>query len=328
MSRMTLLTGGTGFVGSHLAEEMTRAGWRVRALVRRPEKPRWLRDMDVEITKGDVEEPSSLQPALKGVELVLHCAGLTKANRRSEYMKANAQGTQALVEASVRVGVRRFVYCSSQAAAGPATNARPRVEEDVPEPITDYGVSKLEGERAVRNCGGQIEWMILRPPAVFGPRDEQFLPLFRMIKKYRRYPSFGHEERAYSWIFVRDLVSALRLAAETETGLNETYFVADGTPVSWRKISEIAAALYGSRVRPLPGLSLPVLQVIALLSEGVARLQGKAALFNRQKFHEILAAGWVVSSQKIQQRLGFRCRIPLADAVRETAHWYEEQGWL
>ncbi|MFH1011547.1 MAG: NAD-dependent epimerase/dehydratase family protein [bacterium] len=328
MRGIALLTGGTGFIGSHLSEEMARAGWRVRALVRKPTKPRWLQGLDVDIAKGDVEEPSSLPSALKGAELVLHCAGLTKANRLSDYMKANAQGTQALVEACVRAGVRRFVYCSSQAAMGPATRARPRVEEDASEPITDYGVSKLEGERAVQNCSGQMEWMILRPPAVFGPRDEQFLPLFRMIKRYGRYPAFGRDERSYSWVFVRDLVSALRLAAQTETGLNEIYFVADDSPVTWREISEIATSLHKGRVRPLPYLPLPVLQIIALFSEGAARLRGKAALFNRQKLAEILAPGWVVSSEKIRRRLGFQCQTPLAEAVRETVDWYEGQGWL
>jgi len=327
MKGIALITGGTGFIGSHLAEEMAHAGWRVRALVRRPDKLRWLQGFDAKIAMGDIEDPPSLPAALQGVELVLHCAGLTKANSRGEYMRANAEGTRALVDASTRAGVRRFVYCSSQAAAGPGTAAHPRTEEDAPEPVTDYGASKLAGERIVQDSP-HLEWLIVRPPAVFGPRDEQFLALFRMIKKYRRYPAFGGDERLYSWIFVRDLVTALRVAAETENGLRDTYFVSNEQPVTWEEVSLAIASLRNSRIRPLPTIPSPILYGIAMLCEGVARVRGRAALFSRQKLAEITAPGWVVNSEKISRMLGFRCRIELKEALRETLDWYEGQDWL
>ncbi len=327
MKGVALITGGPGFIGSHLAEDMAHAGWRVRALVRRPDKLRWLQGLDVEIAKGDMEEPPSLPAALRGVDLVVHCAGLTKANSRGEYMRANAEGTRAILDASVRAGVRRFVYCSSQAAAGSGTASHPRTEEDLPEPLTHYGASKLAGERIVQEST-HLEWLILRPPAVFGPRDEQFLPLFQMIRKYRRYPAFGGDERLYSWVFVRDLVAALRLAAETENGLRDTYFVASEQPVTWREVSLAIASLRNSRIRPFPTVPLPLLQGIALLCEGIARVRGKAALFSRQKLAEITATGWVVSSEKISRKLGFHCQFELREALRETLDWYEGQGWV
>jgi dihydroflavonol-4-reductase len=327
MRRIALLTGGTGFIGSHLAEEMIRAGWHVRALVRRPDRLRWLRGLDVEIAKGDVEDASSLPSALKEVEVVLHCAGLTKAKNRREYMKANGEGTEALVKASVQAQVRRFVYCSSQAAAGPSTPEQPRTEEDLPKPLTDYGLSKLAGEEAVRACTGQIEWIIVRPPVVFGPRDEQFLSLFRMVKRTKLFPAFGRDERYYSWIYVRDLVLAFRLAAEAEIGVGEIYFAADKTPITWREASEAAASHWKDRARAL-SLPLIVLRTVALLSEGTALLRGKAALFSRQKLNEIIAPGWVVSSDKIHRVLGFQCTTPLKEAVHETIDWYEKRGWL
>lgn len=328
MKGTILLTGGTGFVGSHLAEEMMRSGWRVRALVRRPDRERWLHNVDAEIAKGDVEDPLSLPQALKGVDVVLHCAALTKANKRREYMRANAEGTHALLEASVQAGVRRFVYCSSQAAAGLGTAKRAQLEEDPPEPLTDYGASKLEGERAVQEAGPLLEWVIVRPAAVFGPRDTQFLPVFRMISKLHRYPNFGREERLYSWVYVRDLVAALRTVAETQEGLGEVYFVANAQPVTWREISLAVASLKGIRVRPFPSVPLPILKGVARLCEWAAQLQGKAALFNRQKLSEISASGWVVSSEKIFRKLGFRCQVALPEAVAETLGWYEQQGWL
>jgi dihydroflavonol-4-reductase len=327
MRKIALLTGGTGFIGSHLAEEMIRAGWHVRGLVRRPEKLRWLRGLDVEIVKGDVEDPSSLPSALEDVEVVLHCAGLTKARSRREYMKANAEGAEALVKASVQARVRRFVYCSSQAAAGPSTPDQPRTEEDLPKPLTDYGLSKLAGEEAVRACTGQIEWIIVRPPVVFGPRDEQFLSLFRMVKRTKLFPTFGRDERYYSWIYVRDLVSALRLASEIEAGVGEVYFIADKTPVTWREVSQLAASHWNTRAHAL-SLPLIALRTVALFSEGMEFLRGKAALFNRQKLSEIIAPGWVVSSEKIHRVLGFQCATPLKNAVHESIDWYEKQGWL
>jgi nucleoside-diphosphate-sugar epimerase len=327
MKGIALVTGGTGFIGSHLAEEMAQAGWRVRTIVRNPNRLRWLQGLDVEVVKGDIDEPSSLPAALTGVELVIHCAGLTKANSRNEYFRVNAEGTRALLDASTRAGVHRFVYCSSQAAAGPGTATQPRTEDDPPEPLTDYGASKLAGERMVQEST-PLEWIILRPPAVFGPRDDNFLPLFRMITKYRRYPAFGKEERLYSWIFVRDLVTALRITAETEKGLREIYFAASEKPVAWKEIALAIASVKNIRARPLPAFPLPVLNGIALLCEGVARVRGRAALFSRQKLAEIMAPSWVVSSEKIYRNLGFRCQMEPMAAVRETLEWYEKQGWL
>ncbi len=328
MKGTALVTGGTGFVGSHLIEALAEAGWDVRALVRRPDKLRWLEGLPAEIVKGDVENPDSLPEALRGVELVIHCAALTKANSHSEYMQANADGTRMLLHSSIRAGVRRFIYCSSQAAAGTGTLARPRVEEDTPEPLTDYGISKLAGEIAVQEAADKIEWIILRPPALFGPRDEQFLPLFRGIKKIHRYPVFGREELFYSWIYVRDLVGALLIASETSNGLRQTYFVAHETPSTWREMSQIAGELLKINVRPLPSISLSLLKGVARVCEMGARIRGKAALFNRQKLAEIAAPGWVADSAKITREFGFHCQIDLREALAETIEWYKEQGWL
>ena len=328
MKGTALVTGGTGFVGSHLIEALAEAGWTVRALVRRPDKLRWLEGLPADVFEGDVQNPDSLPEALRGVDLVMHCAALTKALTRNEYMQANADGTRTLLQSSIQAGVRRFVYCSSQAAAGTGTLTQPRVEEDAPEPLTDYGASKLAGEIAVQEAANDMEWIILRPPAIFGPRDEQFFPLFRGIKKIHRYPVFGREERSYSWIYVRDLVSALHVAAETDVGLRQTYFVAHETPVTWREMSQIAGELLNINVRPLPSIPLSLLKGIALIIEMGARLRGKAALLNRQKLAEIAAPGWVVSSEKITRELGFHCQFNLREALLETLEWHDGQGWL
>ena len=328
MKGTALVTGGTGFVGSHLIEALAEAGWTVRALVRRPDKLRWLEGLPAEIIKGDVQNPDSLPEALRGVELVIHCAALTKANTRNEYMQANADGTRTLLHSSIQAGVRRVIYCSSQAAAGTGTLTQPRVEEDTPVPLTDYGTSNLAGEIEIQKAAEDIEWIILRPPALFGPRDEQFLPLFRGIKKIHRYPVFGREEHSYSWIYVRDLVSALKVAAETDVGLRQVYFVAHETPSTWREMSQIAGELLNIKVRPLPSIPLWLLKGVARICEMGARVRGKAALFNRQKLAEIAAPGWVVSSEKITRELGFQCEVSIVESLGETIRWYESRNLL
>ncbi len=180
----------------------------------------------------------------------------------------------------------------------------------------------------MREADGDLEWVVLRPSAIFGPRDSQFLPIFRTVMKLRRYPVLGSEERHYSWIYVRDFVAALRTVAEVEEGLGETYFVASEQPTTWREVSRVTASVRGIEIRPFPTIPLPVLKAAARVCEWVAQLQGKAALFNRQKLAEITAPGWVVSSEKIFRALGIRCQISLEDAVTETVRWYEEQGLL
>ena len=144
-----LVTGATGFIGSHLVEALLSRGFEVSCLVRDPSRASWISGMDVRLMPGDCTDPESLAGVTSGMDYVFHNAGVTKASGRETYYKVNADGTRNVLEAAARdaAGLKKLVYVSSQAAAGPSVMDRPRKEDDPPAPVTDYGLSKLEGER-------------------------------------------------------------------------------------------------------------------------------------------------------------------------------------
>jgi dihydroflavonol-4-reductase len=327
MSGRVLITGGTGFGGSHAVERYLSAGWTLRALVRNPQKRRWLRGLQVEIAEGRLGDDESLQRAVEGCDLVVHCAAVTKVMDTAELFKTNATDVESFARAARNAGVQRFILCSSQAAAGPSENGGPAHEDDPPRPISLYGKSKLEGEQRLQANAGSMQWVVLRPPAVIGPRDEQFLPLFRSVMRYGLYPVFGAGRQRYSFVGIHDLSRALLMAGETTTGLNATYFVAHDDAIDWADAARTLGRIAGRRVHGLR-LGRPLLVVVSSLAEFSARVRGKSALLTRDKIREILSAGWLCSSEKIRRTWGFRCAWSLEDTLRDTLQSYREMGWL
>ncbi len=180
---LVALTGGTGFVGSHLAEELLGAGFRVRALARRPDNPGWLKGLAVEIVKGDVRDAPSLEALVAGASTVVHAAGKTSARSEAEYMAANAAGTANVVRATLgRAPEAHFVLVSSVAAAGPSRDGMPVKATAPGRPVSAYGRSKLEGENEVRSRA-RLSYTILRPCAVYGPRETAIRDLFVAASK-------------------------------------------------------------------------------------------------------------------------------------------------
>ncbi|HEX5856299.1 MAG TPA: NAD(P)-dependent oxidoreductase, partial [Thermoanaerobaculia bacterium] len=166
---LVALTGGTGFVGSHVADALLAAGYRVRALARRPDEPGWLKGTAAEIVPGDVRRPETLEALVAGAAAVVHAAGKTSARNEADYMAANARGTANVVKAARRVAPgAHVVLVSSQAAGGPSPDGAPVRALDLPRPVSSYGRSKLAGEEAVRKEPG-LAFTILRPCAVYGP---------------------------------------------------------------------------------------------------------------------------------------------------------------
>ncbi|UCB52931.1 MAG: NAD-dependent epimerase/dehydratase family protein, partial [Candidatus Zixiibacteriota bacterium] len=232
----TLVTGANGFVGSHLAEGLLERGYRVRCLVRKTSDLRWLSGLEVEYFYGDVADKESLKGVCGNVDLVFHAAGLTSARSRKEYLRANAEGTRNLVEVCLEQNpkLQRFVYVSSQAAVGPGVDERPLDETAPSRPITDYGESKLEGERIVLEHVSQLPVTVVRPPAVYGPRDTDVLGFFKVASRGFRV-SFGKGESFLSLVYVKDLVDGIIRAAENPKSLGQTYFIADDKVYSWRE---------------------------------------------------------------------------------------------
>ncbi|MBU0690952.1 NAD-dependent epimerase/dehydratase family protein [bacterium] len=325
--KRVLITGGTGFVGSHAVEAYLNAGWTVRAFIRDPNRLVWLSNLNIETAVGKLSDRDSLKRAAEACDTVVHCAGLTKALHKEEFFRVNGDAVRDFAEAAREQGVRRFILCSSQAAAGPSCSEQPRTEADEPAPVSVYGQSKLAGESVLQEAAGDMEWVILRPPAIIGPRDWQFLPLFKGIIKLGLYPKFGSGRQLYSFASVFDVVKALLMAGTYEGPVNQLYFVAHDEPVDWQIASQEIAGYVNRRVR---NLTLPagLLDMIGTFNDAVASVSGKPALLSREKVKEILVSGWVCSNEKIKRDWKFECDYDLRKTLRITYDFYKSCGKL
>jgi dihydroflavonol-4-reductase len=323
-----LVTGANGFVGSHLVAGLLDRGYRVRCLVRKTSNLRWLTGLEAEYVYGDIVEISSLIGVLDNVDLVFHTAGLTKAKNREEYFRVNAEGTKNLVKACLegKPGIQRLVYVSSQAAVGPGNDEQPLNETAPCRPITDYGESKLEGERIVLEHASQLPITIIRPPAVYGPRDTDMLGFFKVASKGFRI-SFGRGENFVSLVYVKDLVDGIIRAAENSKSTGQTYFIADQRVYSWRKAFSIIAKVLHKRTIPLR-IPKGVVFFLAFISQNFSRVLGKTAAFNTQKAKEITQRYWGLDVSKAKTELGFSPEYDLERGAEETVRWYREKGWL
>jgi len=321
-----LVTGGTGFLGSHLIESLLDdPGGEVFALVRDPSKPRWLEGIDgARLIAGDLEKIPSL-PA--GLDCVFHLAGLTKTLRPSEYYSVNRDGTANLLRAlEGQKGRPRFVHLSSLAAVGPSSPGRGVREDDPPHPVSPYGESKLLAEKEVLKSKDRLSVVLLRAAAVYGPRDEDFLEFFRWIRRGIK-PVLG-AGKILSLVYIRDAVRACRLAADPRRPSGEIFNIAHPKTCSWDEIGRVAASLLGKR--PVP-VRLPVWSayLASMASEGVGRLIGRGnALFNMSKVKQMRPDGWVADVHKARRELGFEAVFSLEQGLGETLAWYLWKGLL
>lgn len=325
-----LLTGATGFVGSHVVEAFGTAGFRVRALVRSPGRASRLRELGFTLVEGSLEDERAVAEACRDTDVVVHMAALTHARTAADYERVNVEGTRRLLEAALAAqpAPRRFVYLSSLAAAGPCIDGRGVRTEDTPRPLTAYGRSKLAGEHVVLEAADRIETVVLRPPAVYGPRDTDLFHFFRLAS-YGVVPVPTGPARPLQMVHVTDLAAALvrTVAAGRASGV---YHIAEARTYTWEQVGRMVGDAVSGGRRAVRVVRLPagLITGAAAASEWAAGLVGRSSIFNRDKAREMLASGWLCETESARTDLEFEAGISLAEGLTETARWYREQGWL
>ncbi len=327
-SRRVLVTGGTGFVGSHLVERLLRNGFSVTCLVRDLRHLRWLEGLNVQLTQGDCTQPESLAAAVQDVSLVFHCAGLTKAIHARDYYLVNHLGTKNLLEACARhnPGIDKFILVSSQAAAGPSLDGRPVGDGNTSHPVSDYGRSKLLAEEEGRGYKDRLPVVILRPTSVYGPRDVDVYELFRWSSRGLTLEMTGGD-RYLNLCYVEDLTAALLLLAECKTESGSAYFVAENRSYSWSEFRALLLSTGGVKARTIK-IPYAVAYMIGIVSEIGSLFTKRPALANRQKVREAAQRYWLCDVGKIENDLCFRAEYPLQKGLELTWKWYRKNKWL
>jgi nucleoside-diphosphate-sugar epimerase len=321
-----LITGATGFVGSHAVEAFARRGCQVRAVVRASSKTAHLSSFGADAVVAPLDDEGALRRAASGADVVVHLAALTRARNEHAFEATNRIATRTVARAAAAADPRpgRLVYLSSLAAVGPAIDGRPVDRATPPRPLTAYGRSKLAGETACLAVADRLEVAILRAPAVYGPRDRDVYHFFRLAR-LGVLPVPTGAERWLQMVHATDLAEGI-VAAALAPHAGGVYHIAEPQAYTWREMCRHVAAAVGRRARFVP---VPA----ALIAAGgaAAGLLGRFAgpgIFDRDKAREMLAAAWLCETDAAREELGFEARIALPAGLAETAAWYRAAGML
>jgi nucleoside-diphosphate-sugar epimerase len=319
-----LVTGATGFVGSHLTETLRRHGDEVTALARSPRKAELLAPLGVRVVPGDLHDVGALTRAVEGQDVIYHVAGVVAARNEAGFLAANRDGTANLVAAAERVGRPRFVLVSSMAAVGPSTRGQPHRGDEPPRPVTAYGRSKLAAEGAV--TASSLPWTIVRPPMVYGPRDTEVFKVFRLARLGIA-PVFGDGSQELCAVYGPDLADALLAVGRCATTAGRSYHASHPEVfTSAGFVRAVAAVMGGSvavvRIPPFVGRAL------LGITETAARLTGQTTILTTDKANEFFQPAWVASPADLMRDTGWRAAHDLRTGLAETHRWYRSAGWL
>jgi len=319
-----LVTGSSGFIGSHLTQALLKKGCQVFCLVRKESDLKWTKDLNVTFVTGDYLNKDSLKKCVRGMDYVFHLAAVLNARDWAAYYNANVQATQNLIEACVEAnkGLKKFVFVSSIAASGPLYNKIFRDENCACIPSSLYGKSKLYAEQVVKGFGTKIPVTIARPPIVIGTRQQELFIIMKLLEK-RIFPVLGKRDPQISICFIDDLVRALILMAEREQACSQTYYVTDPKAYSWREMLKIIAQkmrVYPSVVK----IPYPVLLSIAQFSEILAKVTGKDPLVTIRYICSTRNHYHLYTSQKIRDELGFRHQTEFSKGIEDIVNWYKK----
>lgn len=316
MAGRVLVTGATGFVGSHIAEALLEAGYDVRCGARDPDQPRWLSGIPAEVVPLDLDDPAHLRRALRGMDAVIHAAGITRARRYEDYDRINTVGTRRLATAAREAGARRFVLVSSLAARGP---------DGASHPASAYGWSKRKAETGLRSFSGEMETVILRPAAVYGPRDTDLLPLFEMALRGRLAIPSG--PGLLQPVYAPDVAAAALAAVRATEPPTHPLPVAEPAGYTWKQVAQALETAVGRGVRPV-GIPSGAFVFGGHVAERFSQLAGKAPVFDRRRAEDLARHTWTCDASETERALGWRAEVPLAEGLERTVHWYEKNGWV
>ena len=323
-----LITGANGFIGSHLVDSLLSLDCNVHCLIRKSSNLRWIQSSKVQLHYVDLADPDFKIPTLPSIDFVFHCAGLTKAKNREKYFDINSRVCTTLYEQCVayKDSIKGIVHLSSLAAAGPGKDGQLVDEATALNPITFYGQSKKAGEEVALKYSASLPIKVIRPPVVYGPREENLYTFFKLVKKGWGL-QIGRSPKKLSLIYVADLVQAMVSVCDPHSSQKKIYFVTDGETYSWHEVAKAAADKMNVSMK---ALKIPeiILTPIAIFFEALAMFSTKPALFDRQRMIDIRQSCWTASPENFFRDFNFVPQFNLTTGLAHTLDWYVKQKWL
>jgi nucleoside-diphosphate-sugar epimerase len=322
------VTGATGFIGSHLVDELLKKNYEIRCLIRKNSNTKWLKDKPVEFIEGDLFTDEVLKKALNEVDYVYHVGGVTFAKKKEEFIRGNIDATKSLLEAAYKYnpGLKKFIHVSSQAGVGPSFDGKPIDETRDYFPLTAYGRSKVEAEKTVISFFDKLSATIVRPSAVYGPRDYAIYEYFKSMSRGLQ-PLIGFDNKLVSLIHGVDLVKGFILAGESEISSSSIYFISSEKFYNWRDVGAMTQRLLG---RKTVKVVIPhfAVKTTAFFSQVFGFFSSKPTVLNIEKSRELTQRFWICSIEKAQRELGFKESFTLEEGFKDTIDWYRKEGWI
>ncbi|MBN1638496.1 MAG: NAD(P)-dependent oxidoreductase [Ignavibacteriales bacterium] len=325
---ISVVTGATGFVGSHIVDRLIGKGHIVKCIVRKTSNLRWLKDKPVEIIDYGLNNKEDLVNVLQDADYLFHSAGVVKAKDEKGYFEGNVTTTKNLLELCSEVcpKIKRITVISSQTACGPSTNNIPCDENTIPHPITTYGRSKLQQEKVAQYFMNKLPITIIRPPAIFGERDTEIYLVFKTYKA-GLFSLIGFNKKLLSIVHIADLIDGIDLATFSERGAGQIYFISSEKFYTWK---EIKSAMKQGFNRNAITIRLPHLIVfsVAAIAELFSKFSSKPATFNLEKARDWVQKHWTCSVNKAVSELGYKQKVSLEEGMERTIEWYKNMNWL
>lgn len=333
MAKRILITGASGFIGSHIAEEALRQDMEVWCAVRKTTSRQYLGDERlhfIELNLGSKEQMVAALADLKP-NYVVHAAGATKCRNKSDFERINTVGTQNLVEALevAAPNLERLVFISSLSVFGAIHEELPYTEikdTDTPRPNTAYGQSKLKAEENMQGC--KLPYIILRPTGVYGPREKDY---FLMVKSIAQHTDFaaGYKPQDITFVYVDDVVQTVfKAIAAPEQCLGKAYFLSDGEVYSSVDFSDLILQELGNPWCLRLRVPLWVLRLVTFCGEYWGRLTNTLSALNNDKYNILCQRNWRCDISSARRDLGYEPKVKLAEGVKRSIRWYKENKWI
>ncbi|MEY3367073.1 MAG: hypothetical protein RI973_228 [Bacteroidota bacterium] len=327
-----LITGASGFVGSHLVEESLRRDLEVFAGVRASSSRDFLRDERIRFVELNFADTAQLANAVKThrFDYIIHNAGIVSAPRPEDYWKVNCEYVKNFANAILAAGHQpeKFTFISTAASYGPASpdDLTDFITEDrEPRPINTYGKAKLEAERFLTQLH-DFPYVILRPTGVYGPREREIFTFFQFINRnIEAYIGFRRQHLAL--VYIKDLVRVALDATTTAAVTQKSYFVSDGRYYAQRDLGAAARKILRKRTLRFH-IPATLIRSVAWLMEQLYKNSGSYPALNLEKVRILESINWKCDIEPLREDLNFQPQYDLEEGLAETLAWYKENGWL